>query len=422
MRTFFFFEITNATQFKQQLGQNIHDRITTATVASGQLPNAAVNLGFTVDGLKALGVTDNLGDRSFSNGQVNDVSAMGDPGTTNWVQAFTTKNIHGVFVVAANTSDDASTELQTLQNFLGSSISEQYTLQANERPGDQLAHEHFGFKDGISQPCVQGFQNCLPGQTVIAPGVLILGAQGDSTSRPTWAKGGSMMAFRQLQQHVPEFNAFLNQNAIIMPGFSQAQGAEFLGARMFGRWKDGTPLDLSPLAADPSIANDPQRNNNFTFVHSGSNLNSDQSRCPFSSHIRKTNPRADIQPENTVNHIMRSSIPYGPEVTSAESQGNKTTTDRGLAFSSYQSQISNGFLFQQQNWANLQSFPPGKNESAGFDAIIGANKGKPRQSFGLDPRDQSKGLTLPDFVVSKGGAYFFFPPVSALATAGQLAK
>jgi len=96
----------------------------------------------------------------------------------------------------------------------------------------------FGFKDGISQPCVTGVHTCFPGQSVVPPGTLILGAQGDSTSRPSWTNGGSMMAFRQLQQLVPEFNSFTTQNAIMMPGFSKVQGAEFLGARMVGRWKD----------------------------------------------------------------------------------------------------------------------------------------------------------------------------------------
>lgn len=58
--------------------------------------------------------------------------------------------------------------------------------------------------DGIAQPAVKGFTtNPLPGQAVLDPGFFLLGEAGDSTSRPTWAKDGSIMAFRQLQQLVP---------------------------------------------------------------------------------------------------------------------------------------------------------------------------------------------------------------------------
>ncbi|KIJ33197.1 hypothetical protein M422DRAFT_35569 [Sphaerobolus stellatus SS14] len=420
-KTFFFFGVNNAAQFKRQLG-NFQSSITTASQASGQRPATTVNIGFTQDGLNTLGVKDDLGDNSFSNGQINDVQAMGDPGTGNWVNAFTTHNVHGVFILASGSSDNINTELNMIRNTFGNSISQQYRLDASQRPGDQAGHEHFGFMDGISQPCVDGVGECLPGQSTIAPGVLILGAQGDSTNRPSWANGGSMMVFRQLQQLVPEFNSFLNQNAIMMPGFTPVQGADFLGARMFGRWQDGTPLDLSPRAANPSLASDPQRNNNFTFAHPDEDISSDQDRCPFAAHIRKTNPRADFQPQNVVNHIMRSSIAYGPEVSSSESQFSKTQQNRGLAFVCYQSQIDQGFLFQQQNWANLQSFPFGKNEDPGFDPIIGANAGQPRAVNGLDPRNTTRTMTLPDFVVSQGGAYFFFPPLSAMASNGRLAQ
>jgi hypothetical protein len=36
-----------------------------------------------------------------------------------------------------------------------------------------------------------------------------------------------------------------------------------------------------------------------------SDLRTDQSRCPFSAHTRKTDPRTDLNPQNTLNHIIR---------------------------------------------------------------------------------------------------------------------
>jgi deferrochelatase/peroxidase EfeB len=94
--------------------------------------------------------------------------------------------------------------------------------------------------DGISQPAIEGFnENPLPGQQVIPPGIILVGEDGDinAVNRPSWAKGGSFMVFRQLKQMVPEFNKFINDNAPVIPGLSHSQSADVLGGRVVGRWK-----------------------------------------------------------------------------------------------------------------------------------------------------------------------------------------
>ena len=75
------------------------------------------------------------------------------------------------------------------------------------------------------------------GQQIVPPGVILLGQDGDKVSRPQWAVNGSILAFRHLSQLVPEFNTFLEKNAI--PGLPPNDGAELLGARLMGRWKSG---------------------------------------------------------------------------------------------------------------------------------------------------------------------------------------
>lgn len=110
------------------------------------------------------------------------------------------------------------------------------------------------------------------------------------------------------------------------------QGADLLGARMVGRWKSGAPVDLAPTADNPTLGVDPTKNNNFNYAHAGSLITTDQSDCPFSAHIRKTNPRSDEVNLNIINHGVRGGIPFGPEVTSAETSAAKTTQERGLAF------------------------------------------------------------------------------------------
>jgi len=222
---------------------------------------------------------------------------------------------------------------------------------------------------------------------------------------------------------VPEFNKFLHDNALNPTGtMPQEQGAELLGARFFGRWKSGAPIDIAPTQDDPVLAADPKRNNNFDF--SGQDV-LDQARCPFSAHIRKTNPRNDLAqfgPTAVSQHMInRQSIAFGPEVTPEEAQASKTIETRGLSFVCYQSNLANGFEFVQKSWSDNQAFPPktinGAQFKPGFDPIIGQINGQPRQVAGMDPTDQSKNLTLPsDFVVSRGGAYFFSPSITALKT------
>lgn len=138
--------------------------------------------------------------------------------------------------------------------------------------------------DGIAQPAVKGFNPTpLPGQPLIDPGSFLLSEEGDSVSRPTWAKDGSIMAFRQLQQLVPgksrllvlqngrylsalaEFNAFVADQAA-----ENGVSPDLLGARIIGRWKSGAPVDLAPTQDDPALAINPAQNNNFDFAHPNS--------------------------------------------------------------------------------------------------------------------------------------------------------
>ncbi|KIJ48051.1 hypothetical protein M422DRAFT_163272, partial [Sphaerobolus stellatus SS14] len=422
METFLFFSIANSTLFKQKLRADIKSRVTsTAQLLSvSSQPVTALNVAFLQAGLNALGVIDDLSDFVFSGGQESDAGELGDPGTINWVPAFKGSQIHGVFLLASDTSANLNSFVSEFTAIVQDSIHQIYRLDGAARPGAQAGHEHFGFMDGISQPAIDGFNKALPGQESIPPGIILLGEERDSnsTSRPDWAKGGSFLAFRQLAQKVPEFNQYLVENAIVAPGLTREQGSELLGARMVGRWKSGAPIDLAPKFDDPVLARDPNRNNNFTFAHPDEDIISDQTRCPFSAHIRKTKPRADSGSSvNVVNQIIRAGIPYGPEVTRQEATSKKTIQERGLAFVAYQSAIGDGFQFLQQAWANQPLFPFGKSDrTPGYDPIVGANSGQTRFVSGLDPNDANHDYTMEtDFVVSRGGEYFFSPPISALS-------
>jgi len=76
-----------------------------------------------------------------------------------------------------------------------------------------------------------------------------------------------------------------------------------------------------------------------------------QDACPYAAHIRKANPRGDL---NAVRgsaapailesrRIMRRGISYGDPVSPGEEAQHKTEQERGLAFVAYSSSIDNGF-------------------------------------------------------------------------------
>ncbi|KAJ7868564.1 fungal peroxidase [Mycena olivaceomarginata] len=415
---FYFFSIADPTNFKGKLAADILPLITTTNqlLSVSTQPITLVNIAFSQTGLTALNVTESLGDSFFAGGQFKDLPNLGDPGSTNWVPEFTGTGIHGVLLFASDTDDNINNSVASLESALGESINKVYSLAAAARPAPNVGHEHFGFLDGISNPAINGFTaNPMPGQSNLSAGTILLGETGDSATRPAWAKDGSFLVFRQLKQLVPEFDKFLTDNAIVQDGLTPQQGSDLLGARMVGRWKSGAPVDLAPLFDDPVLGADPTRNNDFTFQHPDAVLSTNQTRCPFSAHIRKTRPRADLStPEVTFGHIMRAGIPYGPEVSADEASSSTTSTERGLAFVSYQSSISGGFRFLQQTWADSANFV---HSGVGVDPIIGALAGAPRVISGLDPTNAAKTVTLTtDFVVSRGGEYFFSPSLSAIAS------
>jgi Dyp-type peroxidase family len=440
LESFVFFRITDPAQFKHYLSKFI-PYITTSkhtmdqrtkitdlleSRKSGQLhteprePNQlrvctpGINLAFAFKGLEKLGVTDDLKDNVFKVGQIKDAKNIGDPGygepfDPDWSPTFK-QEIHGVFLVAGDSQDTLNTHLELVKRSFGNSIHIIDTVEGHVRPGKQRGYEHFGFKDGISQPFLKGISSPPPPKIhPIDPGVILLGAEGDEHrhERPAWAKDGSFLAFRQLQQLVPEFHTFTDKHAL--PDINHSHGSELLGTRMVGRWPNGVPADVAPFVDHPAHGNE----NNFDFKDDPLGF-----KCPLAAHIRKMNPRNLDPPKVDPHRIIRKGIPYGPEVTPEESDG-QTKHERGLLFVCYQSALDSGFSFLMQNWANNKNFPPPPplmpHFEPGFDPIIGIHKDDKRSADGMYPLRQHKDLVMPfNFVVPRGGEYFFTPSISAL--------
>ncbi|KAF8742316.1 hypothetical protein AX14_005186 [Amanita brunnescens Koide BX004] len=372
--TKFFFQIVDVNNFRKQLQAVVPLVTTVAQVLKDRdaidqhkkkpypkpvlIPLWGVNISFSHSGFVKLGISDkNLADAAFFAGQKVDAETLGDKGTgtgktfePDWLPQFK-QDIHGLIIFSGDCHATVDDKLNQVLNIFGfgtneSSVTEVFRITGDVRPGKEAGHEHFGFKDGISNPAVIGFDKApAPGPAPVHPGILLVGRDGDSNqaTRDPWMVDGSFLVFRFLFQLVPEFDKFLKENPVKVPGLSPEEGSELMGARLVGRWKSGAPIDLRPFEDDVVLAANANKNNNFSYA---AELDT-QKLCPFAAHTRKTNPRSDLNNKVETHRIIRRGIQFGPEVTSEEQEQEKTINDRGLLFQCYQSSIQNGFRFIQ---------------------------------------------------------------------------
>src|SRR5260370_41701702 len=117
------------------------------------------------------------------------------------------------------------------------------------------------------------------------------------------------MVVRRLEQKVPEFRRFVADRAARL-----GMEPELLGARLFGRWKSGAPLELAPLDDNTALGSNAMRNNDFDYGDDPL-----QRRCPYAAHIRKPYPRDDApggEAEAQKHRILCAGLTFGPEVAS----------------------------------------------------------------------------------------------------------
>ena len=450
-QTFLFFQIADAPTFKTLLRTEIAKRLTmtrlviarefqvrdakfrAGPVAAGKptpLPLIGLNIAFTSAGIQKLVPNADLKDASFTAGAAAQAKGLGDPvdangNPTSWLPPYLAGTIHGVASVTGGTADDVAAEVTALQAVLSPALTFIVTEVGAVRDGEFRGHEHFGFADGISPPAPDGLAlTPFPGQQDVSPGLFVFGSDGTVPALP-WMKNGSFMVFRRLKQLVPEFDATLQTAAEAL-----GMDADLLGARMMGRWKSGAPTTLTPLEDDPALGADASKNNDFDL-----SADRDQRKCPYGAHIRKLNPRVDIDgKQSTVNprRIIRAGIPFGPDPSDAENASGTTTTDRGLLFVCYQTSIISQFEFLQTSWADNTGFVFGKVRpdetqapvTVGFDPIIGQNINGPGRARTTDEavsnfptgNVRSSFDQAADAVVPQAGVYLFVPSLTAIIT------
>lgn len=283
--------------------------------------------------------------------------------------------------------------------------------------------EHFGFKDGSSQPVIEGSDTVAhPGQDIIKPGEFILGYPNESGNIvnpllvPEIGSNGTFVVYRKLYQDVALFRKFTTDVASDLS--PPLNNADLVAAKMVGRWRSGAPLVLKPDDDDPLLGNDPNKNNDFNYYQE----DRQGLKCPIGSHIRRVNPRDALFRDNPklskseVNkrRIIRRGISYG-SIMPADIQQDDAV-DRGLIFITIQSSIAQQFEFVQQQWMNNPIF---LGLSKDKDPIAG-NSNKDADMTIQRNHISEKLWDLPRFTITRGGCYLFLPGLKALQKLAEI--
>lgn len=264
--------------------------------------------------------------------------------------------------------------------------------------------EHFGYKDGISQP--RYFKDDLKKDKIdnntdkwnpLQPLEIVLVK--DPFADETGDNYGSFLVYRKLEQDVEGFNkkiAALAEKLKLTANQKQnnVTTEDFAGALAVGRFKDGTPVVLSDISEGKYPFT-----NNFDYKSADPKGN----KCPFHSHIRKTNPRGQgvLVGER---FITRRGIPYG----------NLNSNDKkGLLFMCFQSSLKKQFNFLQNAWSNAPGFPLLRGRP-GIDPLIGMGH-EGGQSWPKEYGSKTEiNFDIAGFIKMQGGEYFFAPSIGFL--------
>jgi Dyp-type peroxidase family len=386
---------------------------TGATVPAGVSTDSRwVSVAFTWNGLRALGVPEAAlatFPEEFQQGMAARAEVLGDTGANHpnlWVGGLASPDLHGIVILFARDVAERERCVREHQQYVSRfpGVEALSTLDLEATPPLEYAHDHFGYRDRLSQPAVEGTGDVpTPGSGApLKPGEFFLGypdEAGPASQLPQpeiLSRNGSFLAYRRLQEHVGAFREFLRQNG------DTPEQQELVAAKLMGRWRSGAPLVLAPDKDDPELAADMQRNNNFNYKE----MDPHGYAVPLGAHIRRMNPR-DTAANMNRRRVIRRGGTYGPPLPEGIMEDG---VERGIAAFIGCASLIRQFEFAQNVWINDRNFHELGNER---DPIIGTQDGT--FEFKIPKRPIRKKITgLPAFTTVRGGAYFFLPGLKAL--------
>jgi len=420
------YEFLSFREFSQGRGwlAGIIDKVESAQAASAGVETARrwVSVAFTWTGLRALGLDEtSLASfpEEFRQGMAARWQVLGDTGANHpdrWIKGFSDPDLHAIVILFARDVAERQRSTQEHQAHLARTLGVTVlsSLDLDAIPGFDYARDHFGYRDRLSQPEIEGTGiEPTPGSgPPIKAGEFILGypdEDGSPAGMPQpeiLSRNGTYMAYRRLQEHVGAFRNFLRKHG------DTPEEQEWVAAKLMGRWRSGAPLALVDKD-DPALAADPQRNNNFTYAKTDPYGYA----TPLGSHIRRMNPR-DTAVNMQRRRMIRRGATYGPPLPEGAAEDG---VDRGVAAFVLCASLVRQFEFAQNVWINDPNFHELGNDR---DPIIGTQDGTFDMTIPRRPvRKKIQGL--PAFTTVRSGAYFFLPGIKALrylATLGEGAR
>ena len=423
-------------------------------------PSVAVNLGLSAEGLRALGLPQDVMRTfpvEFQDGIASEERSriLGDTGVSapeTWeIGGPRTEPVHAMLMLFAP-DESALDELCRVQRDAlkasGGAIELPASMQRGYRP-DTFA-EPFGFHDGIAQPSIAG----LTGHGV-PTGEFILGYENHYGLIPPTpvvpremnpanmlarldspyhagkdlgdlGRHGSYLVYRKLQQDVAGFWQFMKREASRARGGEDPAHMVWLASRLVGRWPSGAPIAVTPDTDSPRLGDHDE------FLYKD---DPDGFACPLGAHVRRVNPRDVIKPYgheqslsmSEAHRLLRRGRVFGPPLfdpqvlDSPASPGGEVLRDlrddgepRGIHFLCVNASIKSQFEFVQQTWCNNPRFS-GLHDNK--DPIAGNNgcPGDPPSHMTIPGGPVPlRTAAVPRFVTVKGGAYLFMPSLAAL--------
>ena len=295
--------------------------------------------------------------------------------------------------------------------------------EVSAHDGDALpeGRVHFGYRDGIAQPRVQGAhgKQLSDMQPESQTGDFLLGRGytnryggnylGDVPA--VLGANATYAAFRIQRQDAHGFEAMLDACAA-----AGGLDRELVAAKLMGRWRNGVPLNLSPNTPQPQPPIGEDELNEFDYVPGpGRRALYDDSaggRCPIGAHIRRLNPRGStVMGMPHSRRILRRSMAYGPEIEPGSAPDD---VDRGLIGYFMCGDLEMQFEFIQRVWVNQDIATSGLRGTR--EPIVGTQpSGGGRFTIpSSDGRAPVELSGLPNLVTTRGSLYCLLPGIGGL--------
>ncbi|WP_448700795.1 hypothetical protein ACFGVR_02000 [Mucilaginibacter sp. AW1-3] len=449
-------------------------KITDATPWVNGKPPYCLNIGFTIAGLELLIGNDNCTTlnntsnqvfSSFSGGAVSDAEFVGDTGTSDpqywWTRsggwlpgpapAADGSDLHIQLTLYTRNPKDRGDYYDQLVAMIpktkGGSLCAKPVFFKDSDPivvdGDPT-YIHFGYKDSLSQPRIdhspwnilEVIDNVDDDRPKVPADRFIISTNASDYQAHPFLKNGTFGAFRLLYQDVASFEEFITSDPDVAP--------ELMAAKMCGRWRDGTPLVVSPDKMDPNLKGFDYTNFDYharSKHQIGDMINDDDGlRCPYAAHIRRANPRDDIAVAGNMNlntgvplyavkhRILRRASPYGPPYKPTEPK--TPQIQRGLVGLFIGAVMDFQFRFIMHSWLEAGSFrnPDNSPNSSGVDPLFGPRTDDtypPDLQFAFAEPNTSQVAQAPveyhtvpqnmqRYVRTDGSLYVFMPGITGL--------